>query len=68
MCGDGRLQPRELANVIHAVAKMSVAGQLVADDASVQDTLAALEKRVVLVASRMNPQAGAYTRPLCSST
>ena len=56
MCADGRLQARQLANLTHAVAKMSAAGKLAAADLGVQDTLAALEQRVVLVASVMKPQ------------
>ena len=56
MCADGRLQAQAVANITHAVGKMSAAGKLAADDADVQDTLAALEGRVVLVASHMNPQ------------
>ena len=45
-----------MANITHAVGKMSAAGKLAADDADVQDTLAALEGRVVLVAPHMEPQ------------
>ena len=56
MCADGRLKARELANLTHAVAKMSAAGKLAAADADVQDMLAALEERVVHVASDMKPQ------------
>ena len=56
MCGDGRLPARELANIMHALAKMSEAGKLTAADAGVQDALMALEQRVVCVASDMNPQ------------
>ena len=56
MCADGRLQAQAVANITHAVGKMSAAGKLAADDADVQDTLAALEGRVVLVASHMKPQ------------
>ena len=56
MCADGRLQARNVANITHAVGKMSAAGKLAANDADVQDTLAALEGRVVLVASHMKPQ------------
>jgi hypothetical protein len=56
MCADGRLQEQVVASITHAVGKMSAAGKLAADDADVQDTLAALEGRVVLVASHMNPQ------------
>ena len=56
MCADGRLQARNVSNIMHAVGKMSAAGKLAADDADVQDTLAALEGRVVLVASHMVPQ------------
>jgi hypothetical protein len=54
MCADGRLQARELANLTHAVAKMSAAGKLAAADADVQDMLAALEQRMVIVAPGMN--------------
>ena len=56
MCADGRLQAQAVANITHAVGKMSAAGKLAADDADVQDTLAALEGRVVLVAPHMEPQ------------
>ena len=56
MCDDERLQARELANIMHAVAKMCAAGKLATNDSDVQDTLAALEKRAVLVASDMNCQ------------
>jgi hypothetical protein len=56
MCADGRLQAQAVANITHAVGKMSAAGKLAANDADVQDTLAALEGRVVLVASHMKPQ------------
>ena len=56
MCADGRLQARELANLTHAVAKMSAAGKLATADAGVEDMLTALEQRVVLVASGMNSQ------------
>ena len=56
MCADGRLQARELANLTHAVAKMSAAGKLAAADAGLQDVLTALEQRIVLVASDMAPQ------------
>ena len=56
MCADGRLQAQAVANITHAVGKMSAARKLAADDADVQDTLAALEGRVVLVASHMVPQ------------
>jgi hypothetical protein len=56
MCDDKRLPARELANIIHAVSKMSAAGKLATDDAGVQSTLAALEQRVVLVAADMAPQ------------
>ena len=56
MCADGRLQEQVVASITHAVGKMSAAGKLAADDADVQDTLAALEGRVVLVASHMVPQ------------
>ena len=50
MCADGRLQARQVANITHTLAKMSAAGKLAADDSGVQCTLAALEKRAVLVA------------------
>ena len=61
LCDDGRLQSRELANIVHAAAKMSAAEKLVTDDAGVQDMLAALEQRVVRVASDMAPQADSNT-------
>ena len=61
MCADGRLKARELANLTHAVAKMSAAGKLAAADVDVQDTLAALEQRLVRVASDMDPQAVSNT-------
>ena len=35
MCADGRLQARNVANITHAVGKMSAAGKLAADDADV---------------------------------
>ena len=54
MCADGRLKARELANLTHAVAKMSAAGKLAAADADVRNMLVALEQRAVLVASVMN--------------
>jgi len=56
MCADGRLQARQLANLTHAVAKMSAAGKLATADSGVQDTLVALEQRVVLVALDMHSQ------------
>jgi hypothetical protein len=58
MCADGRLQARNVANITHAVGKMSAAGKLAADDADVQDTLAALEGRVMRMAPDpdMKPQ------------
>ena len=56
MCADGRLQEQAVANIIHAAATMSKVGKLAAADADVQDTLAALEQRVVRVASDMAPQ------------
>ena len=56
MCADGRLQAQAVANIIHAVSKMSAAGKLDAADADVQDTLTALEQRVVRVASDMESQ------------
>ena len=56
LCADGRLQARELANVVHAVSKMSAAGKLATDDPGMQETLAALELRVVLVAAGMDTQ------------
>jgi hypothetical protein len=56
LCADGRLQAREFSNITHAVAKMSAAGKFGTGDAGVEDTLAALEKRVVLVAENMAPQ------------
>jgi hypothetical protein len=61
MCVDERLHARQLANLTHAVAKMSSAGKLAAADADVRDLLAALEKRVVQVASDMKPQEVANT-------
>jgi hypothetical protein len=61
MCADGRLKARELANVTHAVSRMSAAGKLAADDADVMDLLAAMEEQVVLVASGMEPQGVANT-------
>ena len=56
MCEDGRLQAQAVANIVHAMSKLSAAGRLATDDAGVQDTLMALERRVVLVASGMEPQ------------
>jgi len=58
MCADGRLQARNVANITHAVGKMSAAGKLAADDADFQDTLAALEGRVMRMAPDpdMKPQ------------
>jgi hypothetical protein len=56
LCADGRLQARQVANVTHAVAKMSAAGKLATDDAEVQGTLAALKQRAVLVVTDMAPQ------------
>jgi hypothetical protein len=56
MCDDGRLHGQAVANVSHAVAKMSAAGKLAANDADVPGTRAALEKRVGLVASKMESQ------------
>jgi hypothetical protein len=56
MCADGRLQAQSVANICHAVAKMSAAGKLATDDAGFRFTLAALEQRMVLVASGMKPQ------------
>jgi hypothetical protein len=56
MCDDGRLQAQAVANIVHAMSKLSAAGKLATDDAGVQDTLAALERRVALVTSDMNPQ------------
>jgi len=56
MCADGRLDVQAVANIIHAVSKMSVAGKLAAADANVQDMLTALEQQVVLVASNMASQ------------
>jgi len=56
MCDDGRLQARELSNIWHAVAKIGSAGKLAIDDADVQEALAAMEHRAVLVASGMQPQ------------
>ena len=56
MCADGRLDLQAVANIVHAVAKMSAAGKLATADSGVQDTLAALEQRVVRVASDMEPQ------------
>ena len=56
MCADGRLQAQAVANIVHGVAKMSAAGKLAAADADVQDTLAALEERVVLVAVDIEAQ------------
>ena len=35
MCADGRLQAQAVANITHAVGKMSAAGKLAADDADV---------------------------------
>ena len=61
MCVDGRLRARELAYITHAVTKMSAAGKLAAADAGVLDMLAALEQRVVLIASDMDPQAVSNT-------
>jgi len=56
LCADGQLQAQAVANITHAVSKMSAAGKLATDDAGVQGTLAALEQRVVRVASDMKPQ------------
>jgi len=56
MCDDGRLQEQAVANIVHAMSKMSAAGKLATDDAGVQNTLAALEQRLALVASSMEPQ------------
>jgi hypothetical protein len=56
MCADGRLQAQAVANITHALGKMSAAGKLAADDADVQDTLAALEGQVVRVGPDMKPQ------------
>jgi hypothetical protein len=56
VCADGRLRARNLANIIHAVSKMSAAGKIATDDAGVQAALAALEQRVVRVATDMKPQ------------
>jgi hypothetical protein len=56
MCNDGRFQAQAVANIVHGVAKMSSAGKLAAVDSGVQDMLAALEQRMVLVASDMAPQ------------
>jgi len=36
MCANGRLQAQAVANITHAVGKMSAAGKLAADDADVQ--------------------------------
>ena len=46
MCYDGRLQARQVANIMHAVGKMSAAGKLATDDVDIQDTLVSLGKRV----------------------
>ena len=35
MCAEGRLQARNVANITHAVGKMSAAGKLATDDADV---------------------------------
>jgi hypothetical protein len=56
MCVDGRLQAQAVANIVHAISKMSAAGRLATYDAGVQNTLAALEERVAIVASSMEPQ------------
>ena len=57
MCADGRLQAQAVANITHALGKMSAAGKLAADDADVQDTLAALEAAVERVGPDMKPPA-----------
>jgi len=59
MCAEGRLQAQAVANIIHALAKMSEAGKIAAADEGVQDALGALDERVVRVAPGMEPQAAA---------
>jgi len=49
MCADERLQARELANITHAVARMSAGRKLAASEPVVQVMLTALERRVVFV-------------------
>jgi hypothetical protein len=56
MCAEGWLDPQAVANIIHAVSKMSAARKLAAADAGIQEVLGALEQRVVRVASDMKPQ------------
>jgi hypothetical protein len=46
MCYDGRLQARQVANIMHAVGKMSAAGKLATDDVDIQDTLVSLGRAV----------------------
>jgi hypothetical protein len=54
MCTDGQLEMQELSTVMHAVAKMRAAGKLATDETRVEDMLAALEQRAVLLAPTMN--------------
>jgi hypothetical protein len=56
MCAEGLLRGRAVANIMHAVAKMSAAGKIATADEDIQGSLAALEKRAVLVVSDMQPQ------------
>ena len=61
MCVDGQLQLSEMFDIMHAVAKMRAAGKVATDEPGVDDMLAALEQRVVLLAPTMNRSHVPYT-------
>lgn len=56
MCGEEKLQARQVANITYAVAKMMAAGNLSTAGKDVKDTLVALERRAIMVSPDMIPQ------------
>jgi hypothetical protein len=61
LAGEGRFASQAVANTMHGIAKLHVAGRLDATDGSVDAALAALEGEAVRVARDMTSQAVANT-------